>query len=393
MCKAVTVLHERNICHRDIAMRNLILSDDKQHVLLSDFSLSRVVSSPYQKQSTLTVIVPAESAPETFSLNKEPWGGESNGRVYSLKSDIWSIGITMYEIIDKALCKGQNWKNLPSQFPKRSRPSKKVFDRIDDLWILILRCWRHRPEDRPQSWDLEDRMQKLIDNPMNADSEQEGYITRFSIENTSSAVSPYRFRGLSNCESQSIFQTSSKIWEPEQMLSSRSLRLGSTPSTTLTAPESAEILRNITKAPRIRMLSGGKKTWVKNKQRHGTSKGTTCDQSSIERLKANIRRYSFNVNSTPSLVQISSFAKIDQLNRNKSDPLNPNYKLTVNKGSKFLKALGSLTSIFSTTGTSVEEIPITPEMSGYCSPLDISFKSSATNIAYCEGRRFFSGIK
>lgn len=177
------------------------------------------------------------------------------------------------------------------------------------------------------------------------------------------------------------------------MLSSRSLRLGSTPSTTLTAPESAEILRNITKAPRIRMLSGGKKTWVKNKQRHGTSKGTTCDQSSIERLKANIRRYSFNVNSTPSLVQISSFAKIDQLNRNKSDPLNPNYKLTVNKGSKFLKALGSLTSIFSTTGTSVEEIPITPEMSGYCSPLDISFKSSATNIAYCEGRRFFSGIK
>jgi len=386
MCTAVAELHQRNICHRDIAMRNLLLSDDKQHVLLADFSLSRVVASPYQKQSTLTAIVPVESAPETF--------GESVGRVYSLKSDIWSMGITMYEIIDKALCRGQNWKNLPTQFPKKCKPSKKVFDRIDDLWILILRCWRQRPEDRPQSGDLEDRVQNLIDNPMNVDSEKDVYITRFSIENTSSAVSPYRFRGSSNCESQSVLQISSKIWEQEQMLSSRSLRLGCSPSMTLTTQESTEILKNITMGPRIRMLPSRKKTLVKNKQRHGTSNGTTCEQSSTEHLMASKPRYSFNANlSTQSLVQNSSLRKINQLNKYKSDPLNHKYNLAVNKRFKFLKRLGSLTSMFSTTGTSLEEIPTTPERVGYCSPLDVSFKSSVTNIAYCDGRHFFSGIK
>jgi len=393
MCRAVTELHQKNICHRDIATRNLLLSDDKQHVLLADFSLSRVVASPYQKQSTLTAIVPTESAPETFGQNIKSSGGKSDGRVYSLKSDIWSMGITMYEIIDKALCRGQNWKNLPSQLPKKCKPSKKVFDRIEDLWILILRCWRQRPEERPQSWDLEDRMQKLIDNPMNADIEQDCYITRFSDEKTNSAVSSYRLRGFSNCWSQSVLQTSSKIWEQEQMLSSRSLRLGSPPSTALTTPESTEILRNITKGPQIRMLPAGKKTWEKRKQWHETSKGTTCEESSREHLKANMPRYSFNTNlSTPSLVRNSPYGKIDQINKNKSDPLNPNYNRKVNKGSKFLKRLGSLTTMFS-TGTSLEEIPITPGRVGYCSPLDISFKSSATNIAYCDGRRFFSGIR
>merc|ERR1719320_261477 len=70
MCKAISELHLRNICHRDIAMRNLLLSDDKKHVLLTDFSLSRAVSSALKTQSTITSILPKESAPETIGSHK-----------------------------------------------------------------------------------------------------------------------------------------------------------------------------------------------------------------------------------------------------------------------------------------------------------------------------------
>jgi len=386
MCKAVTELHQRNICHRDISLRNLLLSDDKEHVLLSDFSLSRVVTSPYNMYSTLTAIVPEASAPETFGRHGSLSTAQNKyGRVYSLKSDIWSMGITMYEIIDKRFCKGQSWKHLPTGFPEKRKPPSNVFDRIDDLWILILRCWNERPEERPQSWDLEDRIQTLIDNPLNVGSEHEGYITRFSPTNV---VSSYEHPVLTISESFSPILTGSKLLEQEQILGS-SLKLESPYSTTLTQHESSEGLKKITKGLRIKMLSPVKETWAKKKHKQCTTKWTNNEQSFLEHLAVFKPRTSFNGNtSSPNSVPNRSYLKVLQLNKNKSDPFNPNTHLTVNREWKFLKRLGSLSSLYSNTA-SAEEVPCTPERVEYCSPLTFSYESSATNIAHCGGRRFF----
>jgi len=388
LCKAVTELHQRNICHRDIALRNILLSDDKEHVLLSDFSLSRVVTSPYDMHSTLTALVPEESAPETFARHGSPSTRQNKyGRVYSLKSDIWSMGITMYEIIDKRFCKGQRWKHLPTGFPAKSKPPNNVFDRINDLWILILQCWNERPEERPQSWYLEDRIQKLIDNPLNVGSEHGGYITRFSPMNV---VSSNEHPVLTISESNSPIWTGSKLLEQEQMLRSKSSKMGSPFSTILTDHESSESLKKITKGLRMKMLSPVRKTWAKKKQKQCTTKRTNYEQSSLEHLAIFNPRTSFNGNtSSPNSVQNSSYLKIAQLNKTKSVPFNPNPHLMVNRGWKFLKRLGSLSSLYSNTASAIEEISCTPERVQYCSPLTLSFESSATNIAQCGGRHFF----
>merc|ERR1719320_711317 len=121
MCKAVNQLHQVNICHRDIAMRNLLLSDDKENVVLADFSLSRIVSSAIETQSTLTAIVPKKSPPETYRKNN--WE-----RHYSLKSDIWSLGVTMFEIIDKELDEFEDKEELPSGFSMQQLPPAGIFN-------------------------------------------------------------------------------------------------------------------------------------------------------------------------------------------------------------------------------------------------------------------------
>merc|ERR1719317_660788 len=41
LCKAVSHLEKHNIAHRDLASRNLLLSDERQRVVLCDFSLAR----------------------------------------------------------------------------------------------------------------------------------------------------------------------------------------------------------------------------------------------------------------------------------------------------------------------------------------------------------------
>lgn len=389
MCKAVNELHQRNICHRDIAMRNLLLSDDKEHVSLSDFSLSRVVESPFQTQSTLTAIVPAESAPETFSRSSTDTGRKSFGIPYSLKSDIWSIGITMYEIIDHVFCKGQNWEYLPTSFLNKNKPSKWVFNRIDELWYVILRCWQEKSEKRPQSWDLEDRIQNLIENPINVESDHSGYITRFLIENTRSGTSSCKYSMQSNSELEPVL-TSSKMLEYDYMNCSKSLQIGITPSTS-TEYSSPHILKRITSGPQIKILAPGRKTLWKRKQKQGTWKGTIYENSCNEYKATIYPRPSLTENtSSITLIKNSSYTKPAKLKKNMTDPLDTNSHLRVKRRWKFVKRLGSFSSMNSTTVTSSDEVPCSPERVDYCPSLDFSSRTSVTNVAYCQGRRFFS---
>jgi len=173
-------------------MRNLLLSDDKKHVLLSDFSLSRVMNNALVRQSTLTTLVPANSAPETIKeCNSLKCGRENCERYYSLKSDIWSLGVTIFEIIDKEeLCDIDWGKNLPSGFSKERVPSTNVFNRMEDLWILILRCWNKRPQDRPYISCVQERIETLLADPLTVEIENEGYICSPNkyIESIGSAI-------------------------------------------------------------------------------------------------------------------------------------------------------------------------------------------------------------
>merc|ERR1719505_276402 len=100
------------------------------------------------------------------------------------------MGITMFEIIDKEIGAIIDKQQLPSAFPSDCFPPKDVFNRMQDLWSLILRCWWDKPERRPQSWEVLEKIDNLITYPI-YNNEHEEYITRYSTRGLVTGVCTY----------------------------------------------------------------------------------------------------------------------------------------------------------------------------------------------------------
>jgi len=402
MCKAVQHLHRENICHRDIAMRNLLLSDDKKHVILTDFSLSRIVSSAIQRQSTLTDLIPKKSAPETIrQSNCSKLGLENWETWYSLKSDIWSVGVTMFEIIDKEELRDiKDSKNMPSSFSTEWLPSTWVFNRMQDLWILILRCLSERPEDRPQSWDVQEQIEMLIADPWNIGNENDNYI-RAPFKGITRIESTIDDQSLASYYSQAGISIDgswkSTVYEDELRTPSGSLQLESHTSPKLREQESLkdiiplvmkEFFRKISSYARRRDLKdkgkGGKLHFNIKQKRLGS-----FDKRPLLHSKApSSSRHIFCQHLSSKHLQNFKLP----LRRNQSDPNLSNSNVLNDKGSNFLKMIKAVSSLLSSSLTFQYEESVKNDKVQFCSPLSVSLKSTATNIRYCKDRGFFENI-
>ena len=78
-------VHDRCIIHRDIKCENVFLAGDRS-VRLGDFGVCRILSNRNSLAST-TVGTPYYMAPEIIM-----------GKPYSNKSDIWALGVVIYEL-------------------------------------------------------------------------------------------------------------------------------------------------------------------------------------------------------------------------------------------------------------------------------------------------------
>lgn len=84
-------LHERDILYRDLKPENIII-DDKGYPKLIDFNSAKVV----QGKSYTMVGCPYYTAPEVIA-----------GKGFSKNSDIWSLGVLLYELVCGRLPFGQ----------------------------------------------------------------------------------------------------------------------------------------------------------------------------------------------------------------------------------------------------------------------------------------------
>ena len=103
ICLAIKHIHDRKILHRDIKSQNIFLMKNGQ-IKLGDFGIAKCLNQTIDKAKTY-VGTPYYLSPEI--INSQP---------YDFKSDIWSLGVLLYEMC--ALKMPFDASNLPQLYIK-----------------------------------------------------------------------------------------------------------------------------------------------------------------------------------------------------------------------------------------------------------------------------------
>ena len=98
ICLALKHIHNKHIIHRDLKSQNIFLTQSGL-VKLGDFGIAKCLQNTWQKAMTM-VGTPYYLSPEIVK-----------GNPYSFKSDIWSLGVMLYEMM--ALKMPFDANNLP----------------------------------------------------------------------------------------------------------------------------------------------------------------------------------------------------------------------------------------------------------------------------------------
>ena len=138
ICAGLAAAHERGVIHRDLKPANVML-DGAGKIRLTDFGLAGIAASI--KGADVRAGTPAYMAPEQLA-----------GREVSTKSDIYSLGLILYEILTGK--RAFEAATLPELMKQRelgaiTNPSTLVRDLDPLIERVILRCLETDPEKRP----------------------------------------------------------------------------------------------------------------------------------------------------------------------------------------------------------------------------------------------------
>src|SRR5438094_6989704 len=140
ICAGLAAAHERGVIHRDLKPANVML-DGAGKIRLTDFGLAGIAASI--KGAEVRAGTPAYMAPEQLA-----------GRDVSTKSDLYSLGLILYEILTG---KGAfEASTLPELMKLREQatittPSTLVRDLDPSIERVIFRCLENDPDKRPAS--------------------------------------------------------------------------------------------------------------------------------------------------------------------------------------------------------------------------------------------------
>jgi serine/threonine protein kinase len=138
ICAGLAAAHERGVIHRDLKPANVML-DGAGKIRITDFGLASIAATI--KGADARAGTPAYMAPEQLA-----------GREVTAKSDIYSLGLILYEILTGK--RAFEAATLPELMKQResgaiTNPSTLVRDLDPLIERVILRCLETDPDKRP----------------------------------------------------------------------------------------------------------------------------------------------------------------------------------------------------------------------------------------------------
>ncbi|XP_078057058.1 tyrosine-protein kinase receptor UFO-like [Mustelus asterias] len=145
-------LSNQGFLHRDLAARNCMLCDSMR-VCVADFGLSRkIYSSNYYRQRAVSKMPVKWMAIESMAE-----------LIYTTKSDVWSFGVTMWEIMTRGKSPYPGLQNHEIyDFLHEGNRLKQPSNCLDKLYHLMFSCWFLNPEQRPTFGELRSQLQEFL---------------------------------------------------------------------------------------------------------------------------------------------------------------------------------------------------------------------------------------
>lgn len=142
VAKGLCYAHEHEIVHRDVKPSNIMVARDG-HVKITDFGIARMASAAVHTQTGMVLGSPKYMSPEQVM-----------GRVTDQRSDIFSLGIMLYEMLTgKAPFMGENVNAIMYQTLNAVPPSPSTLnsDVPEMLNFIVAKALAKNLEDRYQS--------------------------------------------------------------------------------------------------------------------------------------------------------------------------------------------------------------------------------------------------
>ncbi|KAK5617568.1 hypothetical protein CRENBAI_003819 [Crenichthys baileyi] len=137
IAEGMAYIEKRNFIHRDVRAANILVSETL-HCKIADFGLARIIENEYTAQEGAKFPI-KWTAPEAINFG-----------TFSIKSDVWSFGILLTEIVTygripyPGMTNPEVIRNL-DKFYRMPQPE----DCPEELYNIMMMCWKQKPEERP----------------------------------------------------------------------------------------------------------------------------------------------------------------------------------------------------------------------------------------------------
>ena len=152
IARGMEYVASQGIVHRDLASRNILVSDEMV-CKVADFGFARRVNEDCAYERTTTNPVPVKwMAPEALVENK-----------FTSKSDVFSLGILMWEIVTLG---ATPYEQLSSESVYKKVTTGGRLERpahcSDEFYNLMSMCWMQDPALRPTFKEVADELEQLL---------------------------------------------------------------------------------------------------------------------------------------------------------------------------------------------------------------------------------------